>query len=330
LSILLGLLLVVSIFFHYGLRQVNSPLQLDSVSLFTVQKGTSFYELTKRLVANGWLDNRFWLRNYARLNPELTKIKAGTYQLTPGITGLGLLEKLVAGQEHQFRLTFVEGSQFKDWLSQLADNPYLTHQLPEDNQQILALLAIEASHPEGLFFPDTYAFTAGTTDKSILKRAYLKMQQALDRQWQSRSPGLPYKSPYEALIMASIIEKETGVASERSLISSVFINRLARKMRLQTDPTVIYGLGDDFDGDITFAHLRQKTPYNTYKINGLPPTPIAMPGLEAIVASLHPQASDYLYFVSKGNGEHYFSRSLKEHNQAVKKYQLRKQRDKHD
>jgi UPF0755 protein len=186
------------------------------------------------------------------------------------------------------------------------------------------MLGLDGQHPEGLFFPDTYRFPKGTSDIDFLKRSYQVMQKHLEREWNQRAPDLPLKSSYEALILASIIEKETGAGFERPLIAGVFIERLKRNMRLQTDPTIIYGLGDDYDGDIRFRDLRKDTPYNTYLHSGLTPTPIALPGLESIHAALHPADTNALYFVSRGDGTHKFSATLKEHNAAVKRYQLRK------
>ncbi|WP_114325489.1 endolytic transglycosylase MltG [Candidatus Colwellia aromaticivorans] len=328
ISIFLGCLIIVTIFFGLLEKQLNKKLPLQHAQLLTIKKGSSVASFAKLLVNKGWLANRFWLRSYARLNPDKVKIKAGTYQIVPDITLSALLEHVSTGKEYQFSVTFIEGSTFKEWLGALQQQPNLSHRLSTLSvEEIAKRLTIEQSNPEGWFFPETYAFTQGTPAIDVLKRAHLAMQQKLAELWQQRAKGLPYKNSYEALIMASIIEKETGYLAEQPLIASVFINRIAKKMRLQTDPTVIYGLGERYQGDITRAHLREKTAYNTYRINGLPPTPIAMPGISAIEAALNPAISEYFYFVSQGDGKHVFSKTLTEHNIAVRKF-LARQRNK--
>ena len=318
------LLLVISIYLAVE-YQVDQPISLDSPALIKIEQGTTVSSFSRRLVNKGWLTTRFWLRNYIRLNPSLAKLKVGTYQIDAGMSIRDLIALLVAGKEYQFTLTFIEGSTFKQWLELLATEQHITHTLQRFSiNQISALLSISSDNPEGWFFPDTYAFTAGTTDLTILKWAHQKMKINLDALWLQRAEELPYQSPYQALIMASIIEKETSQLAEQPLIASVFINRLRKRMRLQTDPTVIYGMGDKYQGNIKRSHLREKTAYNTYRINGLPPTPIAMAGLSSLKAALNPAISDYLYFVSKGNGHHVFSRNLAAHNNAVARYQLGK------
>jgi UPF0755 protein len=322
--LLLTLFIFITSLVAYTFYQVKRPLDIEDTQLLTIKDGTSFSRFSKQLIKEDWLENRFWVRNYVRLKPKYANIKAGTYQVDKGSSIQSLLAQLVAGKEHQFRITFIEGTTFKQWLLQLNETDNIVHSIDKSSVvDIAKQLDINQTNPEGLFYPETYAFTAGTTDLELLKRARNKMSVELDLAWENRAEPLPYKNKYEALIMASIIEKESGKNAEHGIISSVFINRLNKKMRLQTDPTVIYGIGDSYQGDIKYSHLRKKTPYNTYRINGLPPTPIAMPGKSALHAALNPLTTNYLYFVSKGNGEHIFSTNLKDHNAAVTKYQLK-------
>ncbi len=319
-SFLLFVILLASVIF-YGYWQVKQPLPIQSPVLYTIESGKSFHHVLKDLKKRQWISSRFAYRVYAKLNPELVHIKAGTYQLQENMSFVSIMRLFTQGNEYQFSITFVEGTTFKEWRMQLENSEFIKHTIAEkSDQHILTLLNSRYNHPEGLFFPETYAYTAGTKDIEVLRQAYNKMSQQLQQSWQNKSTKAPYKTPYEALIMASIIEKETGQVSEQPVISSVFKNRLKKRMRLQTDPTIIYGLGDRYTGDITYANIREKTAYNTYQIAGLPPTPIAMPGKSAIEAALNPADTDYLYFVSKGNGEHYFSKTLSEHNKAVKRY----------
>lgn len=328
INLFIGSSIIIIIFFGLLEKQLNKRLPIQHTQLLTIDNGSSIVSFSNKLVRKGWLAHSFWLKSYARLQPDKVKIKAGTYQLIPGITLSALLELVSKGKEHQFSITFIEGSTFKEWLGKLQQQPNLSHSLSMLSiEEIAQRLNIKKNNPEGWFFPETYAFTQGTLDINLLKRAHEVMRQKLAGLWQKRAKGLPYKNAYQALIMASIIEKETSYLAEQPLIASVFINRLAKKMRLQTDPTVIYGLGERYQGDITRAHLREKTDYNTYRINGLPPTPIAMPGISAIEAALNPAKSDYFYFVSQGDGKHVFSKTLSEHNIAVRKF-LARQRNK--
>lgn len=289
---------------------------------FTVKPGTSLIALSRQFVAQGLLPEPHSLVWLAKLRKK-TEIHAGSYRLTGPITPDALLDKLVNGDVIPIAITFVEGSTFKQMLEIIAVHPSIKSTLQNvPTAKILSLVGATETHPEGLFFPDTYQFASGTTDVDVLKRAYQTMQKRLGDAWEKRVEKLPYKTPYEALIMASIIEKETGKAFERPEIGAVFINRLRTPMRLQTDPTVIYGIGDKYDGNIRKRDLTTDTIYNTYTRDGLPPTPIAMPGQGSLDAALNPAVSDKLYFVGKGDGTHYFSRSLEEHNRAVQKYQL--------
>lgn len=326
--ILLALLGVIATLTYQFEQALHTPLVIEKNSFIKVKSGSSISAFAKKLADKKWIPTRFWLRNYGRLFPQKANIKAGTYLITKGSTLAQLLTQLVEGKEHQFSVTLIEGTRFKDALVILAGHPYINQTIKGQSiNEIAGTLGIDATNPEGWLFPDTYAFTADTLDITLLKRAHANMQIQLNALWEHRADNLPYDTPYQALIMASIIEKETSYIAEQPIISSVFVNRLRKKMRLQTDPTVIYGLGERYSGDITRAHLREKTAYNTYRINGLPPTPIAMAGLSALQATLNPVASDYLYFVSGGDGKHVFSKTLTEHNLAVKRY-LKKQRQK--
>lgn len=258
---------------------------------------------------------------------QSSKVQAGEYHIPPGMLPNELLDMLVAGKVVQYSFTLVEGWNTRQLLAALKQNPDITHTLKtEDARQLMQELGLDKQHAEGWFFPDTYHFVRDTSDKALLKRASAAMRTQLDEQWQQRDSGLPYENVYQALIMASIIEKETGVAEERQKISGVFVRRLQKGMRLQTDPTVIYGIGESYDGNIRRKDLRTDTPYNTYTRGGLPPTPIAMPGLAAIHAALHPADGDSLYFVASGGGAHVFSSTLEQHNEAVIKYQLKGKR----
>lgn len=320
-NLTLSLLLIISALILIIQNQVNKPLNLTKAEFITISNGTSISAISRDLVKKGWLESSFWFRGYVKLKPKLTAVKVGTYLIEPGSSSVQLLKKIVEGKEYHFSITFIEGSTFKEWIATLLQHPNLKHTLEKSSiEGIASQLKINISNPEGLFFPDTYAFTQGTEDIKILERAYKKMQSELNKLWKSRGTGLPFETPYQALIMASILEKESSKANELPMIASVFINRLNNNMRLQTDPTVIYGLGDRYKGNITRKHLREITAYNTYRINGLPPTPIAMPGLVALNATMNPIDSDYLYFVSNGKGEHVFSTNFTDHNKAVAEY----------
>ncbi len=302
-------------------QYVSQPVQVQQPQLFTVKQGTSLNLVLNQLENSQLIEHQFYAKLLRFQYPQLTAIKAGTYQLKPSMDLQQALELFISGKEHQFAITFVEGSQFKEWQQGLKSAEHLKHVTDGMSQQEIAkALGIEHENLEGLFLAETYHYTVGTSDLDILKRAHQKLQTILDSSWQSKQQDLPLESPYEALILASIIEKETAIESERQRVASVFINRLKRRMRLQTDPTVIYGMGDKYTGNIRKKDLRTPTPYNTYVISGLPPTPIAMPGKASIEAALNPEQSDYLYFVASGNGGHVFSKTLTQHNRAVRAY----------
>jgi UPF0755 protein len=299
------------------------PLALPATPLqFTVTPGTSIKGLSAQLKRLGLLEEGLRFRILGRVMGYAGRVQSGTYALDKPLTPLELYGKLVRGEVTQAAILLVEGWNIREVRQELARHPQLEHKLVDmTDEEVLAAIGAEEKHPEGLFFPDTYFFNPGSADIEILRRAYRIQRQILSEAWETRSPGLPYTKPYDALIMASIIEKETGAAVERPLIAAVFINRTRKGMRLQTDPTVIYGLGASFDGNLRKADLQRDTPYNTYTRKGLPPTPIAMPGEAAIRAALNPARSEALYFVAKGNGTHYFSVTLDEHNRAVNRYQ---------
>ncbi|MGL4716480.1 MAG: endolytic transglycosylase MltG [Aeromonas sp.] len=308
---------------YYKWQQVETLTNKGPTRLFTVEKGAHAARLIAELAeqeTSPWAV-RLWLRGH----PELVTIKSGTYEIKEGAQLKETLSLFASGKEFHFSLTFVEGSRFEDWQKQLSTAPYLERLTIEQSEALLAQeLGIENGQLEGWFLPETYAYTTHASDISILRRAHQDMATFLQKSWDTRQANLPYKSPYEALIMASIIEKETGQPQERAQIASVFVNRLRLGMKLQTDPTVIYGVKDRYDGNIRRRDLLDNNPYNTYVIQGLPPTPIAMPGKASIEAALNPTATDYLYFVAKGGGAHHFSKTLVEHNRAVRQYILKK------
>jgi UPF0755 protein len=300
---------------------IQTPLQIADNTQFEVKKGTGFNKLCRQWQQQKWVEDCWRFQILAKLDPTLTDLKAGLYELSADSV-LNNIKKINQGQQISFSFTIIEGQALRDVLNTLSTSTHLQNDLKLEQlgEQIIG----KQTHLEGWLFPDTYHYHSNDTASSLLKRAAQKMQQTLADAWQQRASDLPYDTAYEALIMASIIEKETALASERPLIASAFINRLNTNMRLQTDPTVIYGLGEDFDGDIKRKDLRNYTPYNTYRINGLPPTPIAMPSKEAILAAVNPPKSEYVYFVAKGDGSHQFSTTLKQHNAAVNRYILNK------
>ncbi|MEC5341140.1 endolytic transglycosylase MltG [Brenneria populi] len=299
-----------------------SPLAIKQETIFTLPAGTGRDGLETLLLERKIIADGAFFPWLLRAEPELTKFKAGTYRFTAGMTVREMLALLSSGKEAQFSIRFVEGSRLKEWLETLCQSPYIKHTLADKSAQEIAerLGMKDKANPEGWFYPDTYLYTAETTDYALLQRAYQRMKKTVDDVWQGREEGLPYKTPDELLIMASIVEKETAIAEERTQVASVFINRLRVGMRLQTDPTVIYGMGDAYSGVITRKALDTPTPYNTYVISGLPPTPIAMPGKASLDAAAHPAKTSYLYFVADGKGGHSFTTNLADHNRAVRLY----------
>lgn len=316
--VLLLLLVRVQIF----RSNVNGPLLLQSAEVLMVEKGASLTRVLRELEARGILQGAGDVLLFARFGDYATRMQAGEYELVAGLTARGLLELLASGKVIYHEVSIIEGWTLRQALLALQAHPAITATLPVDDREALQQAFATEQYPEGIFFPDTYNFTRGTTDLELLQRARRQMEQALATSWAGREGGLPYGSPYEALILASIIEKETSLREEQPRIAGVFVRRMRLNMRLQTDPTVIYGIGMAFDGNLTRTHLQEDTPWNTYTREGLPPTPIALPGLGAIEASMHPDSGDALYFVARGDGSHYFSATLEEHNQAVRQYQL--------
>jgi UPF0755 protein len=308
---------------------LHSPVTVPAGgTLFTIAPGSSFRHVSNELADRGIITRPHYFRWYARLSGKAAAIHAGEYHIDSGLTIAGLLDKFLSGVVRLYSFTIVEGWTFRELLAALkADDLVLDTIEYEDWPAVLESFESEFGHPEGLFLPETYRFPKGTRDVDLLRQAYDLMQTTLAGEWAGRDLVLPIKSPYEALILASIVEKETALAAERPRIAGVFTRRLEQGMRLQTDPTVIYGLGADFDGNLTRTHLRTDTPYNTYTRRGLPPTPIALPGKEAINAALHPAAGSELFFVATGlgDGSHQFSDTKEQHDVAVQEY-LRRQR----
>ncbi|GAD88304.1 hypothetical protein VHA01S_004_00780 [Vibrio halioticoli NBRC 102217] len=305
---------------------MNQPLQIEEPTLITIKPGTSFNSLLRRLENNDWVQPSEFSRLASRAHPELTKVKAGTFEIGPNLTLQQALVSLVNGSQAEFSITFVEGSTFKEWRGQFDRAPHLVHSTKDMSEaEIAQALNIDREKLEGLFLAETYRYTVGMSDLDVMRRAHNQLNKVLNEYWAKRQDNLPLKTAYQALTLASIIEKETAVPEERPLVSSVFVNRLKIGMRLQTDPTVIYGMGDKYQGNIRKRDLQRPTPYNTYTIYGLTPTPIAMVGEEAIAAAVNPDDSKYLYFVASGHGGHVFSKNLRDHNRAVQAY-LRKLR----
>jgi UPF0755 protein len=302
----------------------------DSGSEFSIASGTSFRKVSDELETRGIISDSRAFRAYARWTGGAAAVQAGDYLIRPGTTAGELLQQFVNGDVELYSFTIIEGWNQWDLLKALHSEPNISATLTdEDWPVLLESLNTEYAHPEGLFLPETYRFPRNATDREVLRQAYTLMQKVLAEEWDARAPDLPIQSSYEALVLASIVEKETARADERPRIAGVFTRRLQKRMRLQTDPTVIYGIGPDFNGNLTRKDLQTDTPYNTYTRRGLPPTPIALPGREAIHAALHPAAGEELYFVASGigDGSHTFSKTKDEHDAAVAEY-LRRLRNK--
>ena len=308
---------------------VHTPVNVTQDQLLTIERGTTGSKLAALLEQENILEHADLLPWLLKLQPQLNKVKAGTYSLTGVKTLQDLLDMLNSGKEAQFSVKFIEGKTFKEWRKNLENAPHLKQTLQgKTDKEIMALLDIPAvskavyewNNMEGWLYPDTYNYTPNSTDLELLKRSTTRLQKALDKAWNERDENLPLADPYQMLILASIVEKETGIAAERPQVASVFINRLKANMKLQTDPTVIYGMGESYTGNIRKKDLETMTPYNTYMIEGLPPTPIAMVSESALQAVAHPAKTDFYYFVADGSGGHKFTRNLNEHNKAVQEY----------
>ena len=308
---------------------VHTPVNVTQDQLLTIERGTTGSKLAALLEQEKILEHADLLPWLLKLQPQLNKVKAGTYSLTGVKTLQDLLDMLNSGKEAQFSVKFIEGKTFKEWRKNLENAPHLKQTLQgKTDKEIMALLDIPAvskavyewNNMDGWLYPDTYNYTPNSTDLELLKRSATRLQKALDKAWNERDENLPLADPYQMLILASIVEKETGIAAERSQVASVFINRLKANMKLQTDPTVIYGMGESYTGNIRKKDLETMTPYNTYMIEGLPPTPIAMVSESALQAVAHPEKTDFYYFVADGSGGHKFTRNLNEHNKAVQEY----------
>lgn len=306
---------------------LNAPVMVPGAGVtYEIPPGTAFRRVSDDLADKGIVDSPTFLRLYARFSGQANRIQAGEYRIEAGTSARELLKVFVSGDVQLYSFTIVEGWTFRELVAALGNDAVIEKSIVyEDWPAVLDSFASDASHPEGLFLPQTYAFPKGTRDIDVLRQAYDLMQETLAEEWARRDENLPINSAYEALILASIIEKETALPSERPLIAGVFTRRLQQRMRLQTDPTVIYGIGVDFNGNLTRRDLRTDTPYNTYTRGGLPPTPIALPGQAAINAAVHPASGTEVYFVATGlgDGSHKFSDTKAEHDAAVKEYLAR-------
>ncbi|AIX74122.1 MAG: endolytic transglycosylase MltG [Mixta calida] len=313
------LIAVAAVCYWQVLRFADSPLTINQEKIFTLPAGTGRVALETQLEEQHIIAPSPWFGALLKLEPELAKFKAGTYRLKADMSVRQMLALLASGKEAQFPVRFTEGTRLQDVLRELRNAPWIKHTLKDDRPETAAaaLQLKEGESLEGWLWPDTWLYTANTTDVALLQRAHQRMKTEVDAIWQNRMADLPYKTPGELVTMASIIEKETAVSEERTKVASVFINRLRTGMRLQTDPTVIYGLGEKYNGALTRKDLETPSAYNTYTINGLPPGPIALPGKASLEAAAHPVKSNYLYFVADGKGGHTFTTNLASHNRAV-------------
>ncbi len=321
-ALVIAISVAITLLSIYFKDYANRPLSSNTKDVnLIITPGMSFKEVSQQLSKHGLIKYKLPWDIFGRLSGATNAIQAGEYTFSTNLTPAQLLNKLIKGDTIQFTLTVIEGWTFKQMWDAVKQHNKLTHTVnsPED---LLGKLDLKNHHPEGWFYPDTYHFPAGTTDVEFFQRAFKYMVKVLDEEWSNRKEGIPLKSPVEALTLASIIEKETSVEEERTMVAAVFNTRLKRGMRLQTDPTVIYGMGESFDGNIRREDLKADTPYNTYLHKGLPPTPIALPSRASIAAALRPADSEVVYFVSKGDGTHHFSNTYEEHREAVIKYQL--------
>ncbi|WP_157957804.1 endolytic transglycosylase MltG [Aliidiomarina celeris] len=336
LGVLVGLVTVgfaalfaLYLWFNHWFNSPSSLTLAQAPVLVEIPRGSHSRSVSRLLLAQGIVSKHLFINETtlywsARLFGGAGNLQAGVYQVKPEDSLQSLWQRMNNGEQHFFSITFAEGLNFSEWRALVAEHPRLRQEWADlTPEQIIEQLASDTNYslPEGLLFPDTYRFYAGTTDRQIYQQAFRRMEAVLLELWQQRADDIPLDSPYEALVLASIVEKETGAAHERGKVASVFVNRLNSGMRLQSDPTIVYGLGERYRGVIYRSDIQETTPYNTYRINGLPPTPIAMPGKDAIAATLNPEHTDYYYFVSRNDGTHIFSRTLAEHNRAVQTYQ---------
>ena len=325
-TLLLFVVIAVAAAAGYGAWYLGSPVSIRKYPVeIEIPRGAGFRAAVEQLEKSGIALRRYEFELLARATGKVRDIKAGSYEILQPLTPMQLLQKLTRGDVTQAEIRLIEGWTFAQFRAALDASQHLRHDTKGlDDEQILARLQAAEKHPEGLFFPDTYLFGKGASDLAVLRRSYRAMARHLKEEWEGRDlAAVPYRTPYDGLIMASIIEKETGQAGERDMIGGVLLNRLRIGMRLQVDPTIIYGLGASFDGNLKRSHLVEDGPYNTYTRAGLPPTPIAMPGLASLRSAMRPGKTNAMYYVSRNDGSSHFSRTLEEHNRAVAKYQLR-------